>query len=79
VVPVAGGGLAGGGLGSYLRMDLGMADRKPFIIGLGFGGLLIAHGTFAYLRRRARQKPVAPGKSQTLSPGNRLLHEPACR
>jgi hypothetical protein len=41
VVPVAVGGLAGGGLGSYLRVDLGMADRKSFIIGLGFGGLLI--------------------------------------
>lgn len=47
------GGLAGCGLGSYLLVDLGLVDRKPFIIGLGFIGLLVALGTFAYVRRRA--------------------------
>jgi hypothetical protein len=47
------GGLAGCGLGSYLLVDLGIVDRKPFIIGLGFAGLLIALGTFAYVRRRS--------------------------
>jgi len=47
------GGLAGGGLGSYLLVDLGIVDRKPFIIGLGFAGLLIALGTFAYVRRQS--------------------------
>jgi hypothetical protein len=47
------GGLAGCGLGSYLLVELGIVDRKPFIIGLGFAGLLIALGTFAYVRRRS--------------------------
>ena len=61
MVPVAGGGLAGCGLGSCLRVDPGMADRKPFIIGLGFGGRLIAPGTFAYVRRRAQAKTGSPG------------------
>ena len=50
------GGLAGCGLGSYLLVDLGIVDRKPFIIGLGFAGLLVALGTFAYVRRRAQEK-----------------------
>ena len=47
------GGLAGCGLGSYLLVDLGLVDRKPFIIGLGFVGLLVALGTFSYVRRRS--------------------------
>jgi len=46
------GGLAGCGLGSYLLVDLGLVARKPFIIGLGFTGLLVALGTFGYLRWR---------------------------
>ena len=51
------GGLAGCGLGSYLLVDLGLVARKPFIIGLGFTGVLVALGTFAYVRRRqARSK-----------------------
>jgi serine/threonine protein kinase len=50
------GGLAGCGLGSYLLVDLGIVDRKSFIIGLGFAGLLVALGTFAYVRRRAQAK-----------------------
>ncbi|HTY86680.1 MAG TPA: serine/threonine-protein kinase [Candidatus Acidoferrum sp.] len=50
------GGLAGCGLGSYLLVDLGIVDRKPFIVGLGFAGLLAALGTFAYVRRRAQGK-----------------------
>jgi serine/threonine protein kinase len=50
------GGLAGCGLGSYLLVELGIVERKPFIIGLGFAGLLVALGTFAYVRRRAQAK-----------------------
>jgi serine/threonine protein kinase len=50
------GGLAGCGLGSYLLVDLGIVERKPFIIGLGFAGLLVALGTFAYMRRRSQAK-----------------------
>jgi hypothetical protein len=50
------GGLAGCGLGSYLLVELGIVDRKPFIIGLGFAGLLVALGTFAYVRRRSQAK-----------------------
>ena len=48
------GGLAGCGLGSYLLVDLGLVARKPFVVGLGFAGLLVALGTFAYVRRRSR-------------------------
>jgi serine/threonine protein kinase len=46
------GGLAGCGLGSYLLVDLGLVARQPFIVGLGFAGLLVALGASAYLRRR---------------------------
>jgi len=63
------GGLAGCGLGSYLLVDLGLVARKPFIIGLGFAGLLVALGTFVYVRRglRARRlfgtkKPKGPSE-----------------
>jgi serine/threonine protein kinase len=48
------GGLAGCGLGSYLLVDLGLVARKPFIVGLGFAGLLVALGTFVYVRRKSR-------------------------
>jgi hypothetical protein len=47
------GGLAGCGFGSYLVVDLHLVDRKPFIIGLGFVGLLVALSTHAYVRRRS--------------------------
>jgi hypothetical protein len=50
------GGLAGCGLGSYLLVDLNLVDRKQFIIGLGFIGLLVALGTHAYVRRRSAAK-----------------------
>jgi len=50
------GGLAGCGLGSYLLVELGIVDRKSFIVGLGFAGLLAALGTFAYVRRRQQRK-----------------------
>ncbi|MCU0782613.1 MAG: serine/threonine protein kinase [Verrucomicrobia bacterium] len=48
------GGLAGCGLGSYLLVNLGLVARKPFIVGLGFAGLLVALGTFVYVRRKSR-------------------------
>ena len=48
------GGLAGCGLGSYLLVDLGLVARKPFVIGLGFTGLAVALGTFAYVRLKSR-------------------------
>ncbi len=48
------GGLAGCALGCYLLVDLGLVSRKPFIVGLGLAGLLVALGTFAYVRRRSR-------------------------
>jgi len=48
------GGLAGCGLGSYLLVDLNLTPRKPFIIGLGVAGLLVAFGTFAFMQRRQR-------------------------
>jgi hypothetical protein len=47
------GGLLGCGLGSYLLVDLGLVQRKPFILGIGFAGLAVALATFAYVRRRA--------------------------
>lgn len=48
------GGLIGCGLGSYLLVDLGLVARKPFIIGLGVAGLLVALGAFAYVRHGTR-------------------------
>ena len=45
------GGLAGCALGCYLLVDLGLVSRKPFIVGLGLAGLLVALGAFAYVRR----------------------------
>ena len=47
------GGLLGCGLGSYLLVDLRLVARKPFIIGLGAVGLVVALGAFAYVRRGA--------------------------
>lgn len=47
------GGLIGCGLGSYLLVDLGLVNRKPFIIGLGFAGILVALGSFLYVRSRS--------------------------
>jgi serine/threonine protein kinase len=54
------GGLAGCGLGSYLLVDLHLVARKPFVIGLGLAGLLVAFGTFAYMQRRQRLDRPAP-------------------
>jgi hypothetical protein len=48
------GGLVGCGLGSYLLVDLGLVSRKPFIIGLGVTGLVVALATFFYLKRGMR-------------------------
>lgn len=45
------GGLLGCGLGSYLLVDLGLVARKPFVIGLGITGMMVALGAFAYVRR----------------------------
>jgi serine/threonine-protein kinase len=50
------GGLAGCGLGSYLLVELGIVDRTSFVVGLGFAGLVVALGTFAYVRRREQAK-----------------------
>ncbi len=59
------GGLAGCGLGCYLLVDLGLVARKPFIIGVGFVGLLVALGSFAYVRRRSHSRDRAGGKSRS--------------
>lgn len=48
------GGLLGSGLGSYLLVDLGLVNRKPFIIAMGAVGLAVALSVFGYGRRRAR-------------------------
>ncbi|MFO1514758.1 MAG: serine/threonine-protein kinase [Verrucomicrobiota bacterium] len=45
------GGLFACGLGSYLLVDLGLVARKPFVIGLGITGMMVALGAFAYVRR----------------------------
>lgn len=49
------GGLVGCGLGSYLLVDLGLVARRPFILGLGATGLVVALATFAYIRRGVRR------------------------
>ncbi len=48
------GGLAGCGLGSYLLVDLELIARRPFIVGLGVFGLVVALGAFVYVRQRQR-------------------------
>jgi serine/threonine protein kinase len=48
------GGLAGCGLGSYLLVYLDLVARKPFIIGLGLLGLLVALGAFLYVKQGTR-------------------------
>lgn len=48
------GGLAGCGLGSYLLVDLGIVNRDTFVVSLGFAGLLLALGSYAYVRRRSQ-------------------------
>ena len=48
------GGLLGCGLGSFLLVHLNLVARKPFVIGLGFVGLAVALGVFAYVRRGPR-------------------------
>jgi len=49
------GGLLGCGLGSFLLVHLDLVEPKPFIIGLGFLGLAVALGAFAYVRRGLRR------------------------
>ena len=48
------GGLVGCGLGSYLLVHLNLVARKPFIIGLGLLGLVVALGAFIYVKHRPR-------------------------
>ena len=48
------GGLVGCGLGSYLLVDLDLVARKPFIIGLGLLGLVVALGAFIYVKHGTR-------------------------
>jgi hypothetical protein len=65
------GGLLGCGLGSYLLVDLNLVARKPFIVGLGFVGLAVALGAFAYVRRGPRFERwfgKQPKQSKTDSP-----------
>jgi hypothetical protein len=37
-----------------LLVDLKLVARKPFIIGLGLAGLMVALGTFAFMQHRQR-------------------------
>jgi len=48
------GGLAGCGLGSYLLVHLDLVSPKPFVIGLGMTGLVVALGAFIYVKRGTR-------------------------
>jgi hypothetical protein len=48
------GGLVGCGLGSFLLVHLKLVARKPFIIGLGTVGFIVALAAFIYLRRGLR-------------------------
>jgi serine/threonine protein kinase len=48
------GGLLGCGMGSYLLVDLGLVARKPFIIGLGVTGLVVALGAYIYVKSGVR-------------------------
>jgi serine/threonine protein kinase len=48
------GGLMGCGLGSYLLVQKELVARKPFIIGLGLLGLMVALGTFIRVKHGIR-------------------------
>jgi serine/threonine protein kinase len=61
------GGLLGCGLGSYLLVNLGLVAREPFIVGLGFTGLLVALGTFAYVHRRQQLQQPFPAPNPNLN------------
>jgi serine/threonine-protein kinase len=61
------GGLAGCGLGSFLLVDLGVVERRPFIIGLGLFGLLIALGAFVYVQQRQGARRRAGRKQSNKS------------
>jgi serine/threonine protein kinase len=58
------GGLLGCGLGSYLLVHLELVSRKPFILGLGLLGLMVALGAFIYVKHgtRARGRFARAGK-----------------
>ena len=47
-------GLAGIALGSHLLIDLELVAKAPFVLCLGFAGILVALGTYAYLHFRPR-------------------------
>jgi serine/threonine protein kinase len=72
------GGLAGCGLGSYLLVELGLVARKPFIIGSGLVGLVVALGTFFYVRLRSRAKGPKPAPPQVPAAATKA-HEPRCK
>jgi len=63
------GGLAGCGLGSYLLIDLELVARRPFVIGLGCCGLLVALATFLYLRYLPRLRGTRPRKPREMGAG----------
>lgn len=66
------GGLAGCGLGSYLLVELGLVGRRPFVIGLGCFGLLLALGTFLYVRYLPRRRGrFRHGEIRNVVPENR--------
>jgi serine/threonine protein kinase len=48
------GGLVGCGLGGYLLLDLDLVTRKPFVIGLGVLGLVLALGAYIYVKHGTR-------------------------
>jgi hypothetical protein len=55
------GGLLGCGLGSFLLVSLKLVPRVPFVIGLGLAGLLLAVGTYIYVRQGQKlRRPAAP-------------------
>jgi serine/threonine protein kinase len=67
------GGLIGCGLGSFLLVHLDLVAPKPFIIGLGFAGLAVALGAFAYARfkmRSGRNMGSTPAQTDTTKQGD---------
>jgi len=63
------GGLVGCGLGCYLLVDLELVARGPFIIGLGFAGLLVALSAFAYVRWGQRSRRAWNRRKDNKTPG----------
>lgn len=65
------GGLVACGPGSYLLVDLGLVARKPFVIGRGIPGLLVALAAYGYVRQAGwRRAWITSGTTNKITKNN---------